>query len=514
MKNLGSPISRRSFMCGAGAFGAFGGVRAFAAPSGSFSSGRPNLRVGVLSDIHVRVDCATGRTVDYSDDSTFVHALEWFRGIGVDAVLMPGDLADYGKLSEMQVISNDWFRVFPNDRAPDGRHVERLFVMGNHDWDILPSDAAGNLRRYGAAEASGIPKLVMRGDPSRNWERFWHEPLERVYMKSVKGYSFIGAHWMGEKGESRYAPAKAFVEANCGKLDPSRPFFYFQHPHPKDTVYPWTRFHDGGAATAALSRFPNAVAITGHSHYSITDERGIWQGAFTSVNAGCLRFTEPPLDSRSPLGYENTRAARDQKANDPGKMMPLMWADWTGRQGMLMEVYDDRIVFVRRDFMHDLSLGDDWVVPLGDGAERPYCFATRSAASVAPEFPAGAKLAVKKVRATPRGDDGRGKGLPAKDAFEVTVPQANAIKNARPFEYELAAVAADGTRTELAVLLDAGYAHSPKNAKRQVALKCPIAFEKLPKTVKFRLEAVPVGNWGKKGRKIVSDDMSVVKGNA
>ena len=164
--------------------------------------------------------------------------------------------------------------------------------------------------------------------------------------------------------------------------------------------------------------------------------------------------------------------------------------------------------------MHDLSLGDDWVVPLGDGAERPYCFATRSAASVAPEFPAGAKLAVKKVRATPRGDDGRGKGLPAKDAFEVTVPQANAIKNARPFEYELAAVAADGTRTELAVLLDAGYAHSPKNAKRQVALKCPIAFEKLPKTVKFRLEAVPVGNWGKKGRKIVSDDMSVVKGNA
>ena len=505
-------LTRRGFVGGVGALGAFGCARAFA---GVAASEKPNLRVGIVSDIHVRVDPATGMTVGYSDDKTFVHALEWFRDQRVDAVLIPGDMADYGKLSEMKVLADDWFRVFPNDRAPDGRHVERLFVFGNHDWDVInwptPKDS---LSRYGAADASGVKKLVMSGDPARNWDRFWHEPFERVFLKRVNGYVFIGAHWMDGKGAERYAASKPFIEAHRREIDPSRPFFYFQHPHPQGTIYPWTRFHDCGAATEALSPFPNAVAITGHSHYSITDERGIWQGAFTSVNAGCMRFTEPPLDTRPPLGYENTRATRDRPKNDPGKMMPLMWADWTGRQGMLMDVFDDRIVFKRRDFLHDLSLGDDWVVPFGRDAPKTYSFASREAASVAPQFPDGAKLSVRRTRAKTRGVDGRPESRIEKEALEVTVPQANAVAAARPFEYELFAAAADGSRTPLTTLLDAGYAHSPKNKDRQIPLKCPVALERLPKSGRFRFEAVPVGNWGKKGSSILSDEVSTTESKA
>lgn len=512
MRKTNGVISRRSFVTGAGACGALGCIDVSAAVRAISGSGRPALRVGVLSDVHVRTDGATGKKVDYSDDTTFIHALEWFRDMGVDAVVITGDITDYGKIGEMELVAEDWFRVFPGDRAPDGRKVERLFVMGNHDWDYFPSDPAGNLRRYGTKDAAEIPKHVICGDPERIWERIWHEPLSRVFMKNVKGYAFVGAHWMGGKGPGRYAMTKPFLETHRREIDPSKPFFYLQHPHPKDTVCPWTRFHDGGASTEILSTFPNAVAITGHSHYSLTDERCIWQGAFTSVNAGCLRFTEPPLDSRPPLGYENTRATYNQKKNDPGKMMPLMWADWTGRQGMLMDVYDDRIVFVRRDFLHDLSLGDDWVVPLGAGVPRPFAFAPRSAASVAPQFPAAAKLEVRKIRAKARGTDGRGRGAQETDAFEVTVPQANAVAKARAFEYELSAVTVDGARTELTVLLDAGYAHSPKNRKRQVPLRCPVAFAKLPQNGKFRIEAVPVGNWGKKGRAIVSEEIIASNG--
>ncbi len=499
-------LSRKSFI---GSVGAFGVMHAFSSPVGNLYSSKPNLRVGILSDIHVRTDGATGRTVDYSDDRTFVHALEWFRDMGVDAVAIAGDITDYGKLSEMKVVADDWFRVFPNDRAPDGHKVERIFVMGNHDWDYFPSDAAGNLRRYGAADSVDIPKNLICGNPEENWERFWHEPLSRVFVKNIKGYVFFGAHWMGNKGEGRYASVKPFIESHRREIDPQKPFFHIQHPHPKDTICPWTRFHDGGASTDVLSQFPNAVAISGHSHYSLTDERCIWQGSFTSVNAGCLRFTEPPLDARPPIGYENTRSTYNQKKNDPGKMMPLMWADWTGRQGMLMDVYDDRIVFHRRDFLHDLSLGDDWVVPLGMKPERPYGFASRAAASIAPEFSEGTTLAVRKIRAKARGLDGRGKGEREQDAIEVTVPQANAVAKARPFEYELAAVSRDGLRIELTPLLDAGFGHAVGNKKRQTVLKCPVPLERLPKSGTFRFEAVPVGNWGKKGRKIVSDEISI-----
>ncbi|MBR3922654.1 MAG: metallophosphoesterase, partial [Kiritimatiellae bacterium] len=204
-------LSRRSFVACAGAFG---GVHALAAPIGHLRAAKPNLRVGILSDVHVRTDGTTGRIVDYSDDRTFVHALEWFRDMGVDAVAIAGDITDYGKLSEMKVVADDWFRVFPDDRAPDGHKVERLFVMGNHDWDYFPSDAAGNLRRYGSAASSDIPKNLICGAPEENWQRFWHEPLSRVFMKNVKGYTFFGAHWMGNKGAGRYAPVKPFIESH------------------------------------------------------------------------------------------------------------------------------------------------------------------------------------------------------------------------------------------------------------------------------------------------------------
>jgi hypothetical protein len=74
------------------------------------------------------------------------------------------------------------------------------------------------------------------------------------------------------------------------KIDPSLPFFYVQHPHLKDTCYgPWAWGHDAGITTKTLSAYPNAIAFSGHSHYSLTDERTIWQGAFTSVGTGSFR---------------------------------------------------------------------------------------------------------------------------------------------------------------------------------------------------------------------------------
>ena len=30
--------------------------------------------------------------------------------------------------------------MFPGDKAPDGRRVERIFITGNHDWDAYTYD--------------------------------------------------------------------------------------------------------------------------------------------------------------------------------------------------------------------------------------------------------------------------------------------------------------------------------------------------------------------------------------
>jgi hypothetical protein len=464
MKNF-NILSRRNFIGTAAAAGALAIAPAFSAPKGS-SYGKRRLRVGVLSDIHIRVDAATGKIVSYCNDETFVHALEYFRDHQVDAVMMCGDLTDYGKLSELKVVADDWFKVFPGDRLPNGRKVERLIVTGNHEWDYFVQNPKWALDRYGASDEAGVLKNVLRGNIIKNWDDLWHEPYEHFFMKKVKGYTFFGAHWMDDpnyKPYQRYFGAKPFVEKHRADIDPAKPFFYFQHPHPKDTLCPFTRFHDNGGATEALKPFPNAIAISGHSHYSITDERSIWQGEFTSINAGCMRFTEPPRDARSPLGYENTRAAKNDAVNDPVKMMPLMWPDWTGRQGMLMDVYDEAVVLRRRDFFADLSLGDDWVFPVGKNAYRPYEFKVRTEKSKAPEFASSAKLGVKRATACARGKEPKGSEHIEKDCFVLTIPQALTVKGFRPVEYEIE-VEHEGKLAHSKVVLDRGFSHSPDEA--------------------------------------------------
>ena len=119
--------------------------------------------------------------------------------------------------------------------------------------------------------------------------------------------------------------------------------------------------------------------ISGHSHLSITDERSIWQGAYTAVNAGCLRYIALPS------GRENS----GPKRNSAFKAMPY-GKTFDCRQGMLMDVYGDRIVFARREFVTGESLGPDWVVPLA--GEKLMRYAPRAAASKPPKFKAGKAL--------------------------------------------------------------------------------------------------------------------------
>ena len=55
--------------------------------SGTFGSGTsPNLRVGVVSDVHLRNEPGF--------DAFFLKALRWFDAKKVDAVVIPGDLTD------------------------------------------------------------------------------------------------------------------------------------------------------------------------------------------------------------------------------------------------------------------------------------------------------------------------------------------------------------------------------------------------------------------------------------
>ena len=345
----------------------------------------------------------------------------------------------------LMAVAEAWYSVFPEDRYPDGRPVEKVFVTGNHDWIGYT---------YGNAAAKKYPdeaervKHILQRDMSGWWEKAFHESYSPIYAKEIKGFTFIGSHWDGvQAGSSTHGASfhliEEFMAKNGKSLDPALPFFYVQHPHPKDTCYgSWAWWHDMGIVTKTLSNYPNAIAFSGHSHYSLTDERSIWQGAFTSVGTGSLRYTGTPGGERKPNGFENTGAS-DWRVDARKLMKKIGTGDC--RQGMLWSVYDDCITVKRREFLSDLDIGED------------------------------ARPEVTEMNAKNRGGkskDGKDKiASEKKPSFKVTVPAVVSDDKARLFSLEFTATTADG-KSQTKLVLPEGFNHSLNHKKAKSSQTC------------------------------------------
>lgn len=490
-------ITRRFFIGGAAAFGS---QVLFGVPQG-FGRGRPKLRFGVITDVHLAFN---GKELLQVWNTDIVRrTFEWFRDQGVDAVLCGGDVADRSQIDEMRAFAETWFSVFPDDRRPDGGRVERVFVTGNHD-------------SHGHRIYKGLPKIypdpaelqrhIFADRREQMWKELFHEDYRSIYLKDVKGYSFIGSMWedgaSGQEGYRNFGRIVPFMEANRRKLDPRRPFFYIQHPHPKDTCYgSWAWGHDGGEVTACLSGFPNAVAFSGHSHYPLSDERSIWQGAFTSIGAASLRYCGNTNDEFAPEGFENGEAVgRNRKELNAAKMTPGFPIDHSSQQGLLVSVYDDCIVYAKRDFTNGLPIGEDWVQPLPSAEPRPFAFAEHARKFAAPQFAADAKLTVKRTTAKNRAGT-------EKPAVGLTIPAIAPLRDARVRHFEVTAIGADGAKKTKRVLA-VGYNQSEKSPKAASATTCVFAADELPASA-VRFEVVPVSCFGKRGRPIVGTEAKI-----
>ena len=480
-------ITRRFFIGGLSAFGAAGPGILLAAPGAV--RGRPRLRFGVVTDVHLAF-YGKGFVQDF-DPPVIRHAFEWFRDQNVDAVLCGGDIADRSLIDEMRTFADTWFSVFPGDRRPDGQKVERVFVTGNHD-------------AHGHKIYKGLPRIwpdpdelqrhIFNDRRAEVWKELFHEDYSEIFMKKVKGYAFIGSMWddgdVGVDAYRHFGRIVPFMEKHGASLDPKKPFFYIQHPHPKDTCYgPWAWGHDNGEVTACLSKFPNAVAFSGHSHYPLTDERSIWQGAFTSVGAASLRYGSNPHYEFQPEGFENGGGSGSK-----GKLSPSPVAH-ESRHGLLVSVYDDCIVYSRRDFRNDLPIGDDWVQPLAAAEPKPFAFTTRAEKSSAPQFPNGAKLSLSRVKAKTRGGE-------EKDAVEVTIPPADAKGGGRTLYFDVVAGKKGGDKRRKRVLATGWNvaAGAPLAAK---PTPCRFALDELP-APDAAFAVVPVNCFGKRGRALVA----------
>ena len=360
-------------------------------------SKKPDLRIGIISDPHLGFlghynpnyyGCGEGPFG--KQELWYEYALRYFKWRGVDAVVIPGDMSnacgycdiDDPNLDKKGVPLYKWWNdeektyetgalASPEEVIESGRIFRKVFagtdtqifcIYGNHD---RPAQA-----------------LEMENGGNRNvWQEAFGEPYSRVPMKKIKGFTFIGGHWDYE-GECKDALDKACAE------NPNKPVFYVQHPVIMDTTMDsYTGAHRFETGRELVKDHENVIALIGHTHCPITDERTIWQ----SAKEGDSKCT---VISCSTLNYADSTGDLVRGEN--------LWT----KHGLILDVNGDDIRVERLSFYTPemlavakgekkkanpkkcvKSCGADWNFTL-KGKEMDW--EKRSQNAVAPEFPKGA----------------------------------------------------------------------------------------------------------------------------
>ena len=239
--------------------------------------------------------------------------------------------ANYEK--ELAILGRLWREAFPGNKRPDGDHVEPIFIYGNHDG-LLRSEEG---------------QVVFERECGRKWAP--------IYSVKVKGYAFICASWRCEK------LLPAYIKEHEAELElrENRPFFCLMHPYPRHALWAQDLDFDSekGAVAECLKDYPNAVVLCGHVHRASADDRSIWQGDYTAIDCGTFGSC---TDER---GCENTRP------HPKGKAFHMPLDDRFGKQGMILDIWPDRIEVERRDFLFDAEVAPRCVLRRPVKGETP-----------------------------------------------------------------------------------------------------------------------------------------------
>lgn len=323
------------------------------------------LQIGIISDTQLPVTSGHLRKSDvYVRNLT--RALTVFKNRRVDMILFAGDIGDLGTRFAFRTYMSTIDQVFGADRP-----IIQT-IMGNHDY---------------------WSKSFLTWNPHRlDFERIVGVPAWTHYV--VNGYHFIGASPDSGNMTNGYRKVLPWLEQEITAAEqdaPNRPIFVMTHNQPKDTSYGAEDWGDIGLG-GVFERHPNVVNFSGHVHYSLLDERSIWQGKYTVINTQSLSYTElepgkengtiPPHAECTPMGYLMTfgdhaiqihRLNFSNNDSDQEEKTDRLW------ELPLPYVNDGRYSFAQRRAQNQPPF-----FPTTEGGH-----ALRSASGVCLEFPAG-----------------------------------------------------------------------------------------------------------------------------
>lgn len=295
---------------------------------------------GVVSDTHVTASKTT-------EKERLAKAFQRFSGLGLDRMVVVGDLTDSGSTSEYDT----WKEIKDANLT-----IPLIASMGNHEGNSAAGfeETTGNI-------------------PNNN--------------QVVNGYHFItlspGSGTLDEttgrgsaQGGGNYTYTLDWLKKQLDAAvaeDPEKPIFVFFHHPIKNTFYVSHEWY-GYGLEEIFKDYPQVVTFSGHIHSPNNNPTSIWQdGGYTAINTVTLSYME--LETGMIYG------SIPPNANNIA-------------QGLEVTVDGSVVTIKNYDFISDQYLDQTWTFDITK--ELPYT-EERKAGAVAPEFDADDKITLSEI---------------------------------------------------------------------------------------------------------------------
>lgn len=369
---------------------------------------------------------------------------------GLDAIVSAGDLTEgvvYAHTTHEIPQVRDTFLENVDDA------VDIFFCLGNHDSSA------------GSGAALFYDTLG---------ERFYRADLDKNLARTtgnrhavLGGYHFLAVE-ANYQTEDYDAATLDWVEQTLQSVVSApdydgRQIFVLTHFAPNDTVF-------GCIGSTGLSNilrdYPQAVLLTGHSHYSIYDERAIMQTDFTTLNLGSVSYMGLPA------GYvESTHSG-------------LIEESYTLSVGTLVEI--DRygnLRITRIDFTQDEIIKQPWIIPAPAEDRSHLLYYPQERGTLLNEAPAFAGTA-------------KFQAFLSEDKEQLTLNFDHADDDDMVYAYQIALYQDGSAEAERLYKSTSGFYHYPQSGDWPEQHTVTVTgLDAVP----YQVQITPLDSWGKAG---------------
>ena len=277
-----------------------------------------SLKMGIISDFQLKG--SSENPIGFSSKNLY-QTLKVFKKRKIDLIIILGDISHNGLSSNFQLYKDIFNSVYQNTT----KKPKVISLMGNHDYFNTSLSIFERQKQY----------YSIVGDyPSSHYIInyyhfiFWGNDNEKIGDNGTANTLWI---------DKELKLAKKYLYRK------GDPIFVFTHMHPMKTVYGSENIWGSQVIFDALKNYSEVICFSGHSHYSLRNDRSIWQKEFTVINTQSISYVD--LDNY----FVNSNEVRQISSNN-------------SYMGIISELNENKITMERIYFMTEEVLEDKWVI--------------------------------------------------------------------------------------------------------------------------------------------------------